>query len=461
MNCMKFDESISLYIDGQLDKIDQKEFEQHLENCEKCRKQYEQMKQIIEMTKDIELEELPKDYKKSLRQKLEQCNKDKSKNKSNIWKKYSLVAASLLVVITSAMLLSTTKYENLQEKNQIPYDEPRSAENQADRFSGNDKKSDSYTLKSEDKQEKSIGFTTKNTESSRGDKTKDDAVKIQEHAAGRNTENDNNEEKSIDFKSQDNIDGTNIDNNIISGEADKAPIKEDSIDNNKEVKSKRKLIKNVDLAIEVSDFDEAKKQIESHMQELGGFIENSSERVKSSQNAKNGDMVIRVPVKYIDNATKFIQDLGRTIRIDTSVDDITKNYLDVNSEVENLKIQEERLREVLKKAEKVEEILKIEDELRRIRTEINKKTQVLKKWDDLVQYSTIHLDIEQAFYSNNKIASNDDNIWNRAKEGFVLNINRIIHFFQNLFIGIISGLPVIIPTMILLWLLYIIYKRIK
>ena len=117
MNCTRFYECISLYIDNELNDIEMESFEKHLKECENCRVEYEEMLLITNLLKDVEEVELPEDYEKNLRQKLEVVEQVKKK-KIN-YKKITSFAAGIIVLITSITFLmenNNLRKENRQEK---------------------------------------------------------------------------------------------------------------------------------------------------------------------------------------------------------------------------------------------------------------------------------------------------------------------------------------------------------
>lgn len=104
MDCNRFNDLISLYIDNELSKEEEKIFLNHLDNCNNCKEKYEQMKMISDYLKDSEEVELPPGYNLKLREKL---SKEKSYNNKNKyrWKYISTIAATFLILITSVSLV--------------------------------------------------------------------------------------------------------------------------------------------------------------------------------------------------------------------------------------------------------------------------------------------------------------------------------------------------------------------
>ncbi len=68
--CADIHEMVSLYIDGQLDENERKQFEEHINNCESCSVEYEDILNIIKLCAEIEEEELPDGFGSELHQKL-------------------------------------------------------------------------------------------------------------------------------------------------------------------------------------------------------------------------------------------------------------------------------------------------------------------------------------------------------------------------------------------------------
>ena len=62
MKCREFEKLILDYIEKELEGEKRKEFIQHMEKCEKCRKMVEDFNYIIEMSRKIEVPPLPADF---------------------------------------------------------------------------------------------------------------------------------------------------------------------------------------------------------------------------------------------------------------------------------------------------------------------------------------------------------------------------------------------------------------
>lgn len=119
MNCDKFRENISYYIDNILDDNDRLEFEDHMNSCEQCKCEYEQMVILIDSLNSVEQVPLPDNYDETLRKKL---NNEKVKVKKK-WSRYMYIAASLAIVFFSVQNIDNLKTLDVQENPNIEVSE--------------------------------------------------------------------------------------------------------------------------------------------------------------------------------------------------------------------------------------------------------------------------------------------------------------------------------------------------
>ncbi|SHH88188.1 Putative zinc-finger [Caloranaerobacter azorensis DSM 13643] len=239
---------------------------------------------------------------------------------------------------------------------------------------------------------------------------------------------------------------------------DKGNVKQDKLE-------KRKIINEAYIELDIEDYDKVFNEIIDYVKSLGGFIEDSEVEHQNSdfkerkEPLKRGYLRIRIPSDKFEDAIKYIDGLGIIKRKSLTGRDVTQQYYDIENRVKNLKIQEERLREILRKAEKVEDILMIENELRRVRTEIDQNTSTLKKWDNLVSLATINVRLNEVETLNKRIKNVDKNIFEKSKEGFITTINNIINLFEKTIVFLITISPIIILIFILFMIAYFLYKK--
>ncbi len=442
MTCQEFREIISLYIDNELNKNEIKKLEMHIKDCPECMKEYEELKRIKELLADMPTAPLPDKFKDEVHQKLVDAKdeldnedaemevvtfKDKKEESSKKkirfnWKTLSAIAAVLLL-----MVISITGLDNLM-----------------------------MGIKSQEHATESAPRVRMEEDTGSADSN---FGMMSEKAVPEVAEAP---KEKIELTDNADLGGTNDSYNLV--------IEEERTENGMqqitESQSDRKIILNGFMQIDTEDYDMVQEGIINLVLSKGGFIQNSHtgykiyNREDPNKSLKSGNLTIRIPQIEFYNMYNEIQSLGIVVNESINSDDITKQYRDVNSEVENLKVQEKRLREILNKAKDVTEILEVERELNRVRGEINRLSGNLKNWDDLVQLSTIEVDLNEITFKDMQIQTIDeDNILERAKKGFIRTTNSMINLMEVLFITFVSYIPVLLVLAILLMMVYWIIRK--
>jgi hypothetical protein len=135
--------------------------------------------------------------------------------------------------------------------------------------------------------------------------------------------------------------------------------------------------------------------------------------------------------------------MGKLVNENISGNDITAEYRDTEARVDNLKIQEQSLKQLMTKANNVDEILRIETELNRVRTDIDINSGNLKRWDNLVQLSTIYIYMREL--KPEELKSVDvPGMWEKAYQGFIKAINNVVDGLQNIVILLVAAIPYLV-----------------
>ena len=209
----------------------------------------------------------------------------------------------------------------------------------------------------------------------------------------------------------------------------------------------RKVIKTASIEIEVKNFLTELDDIIVLTNNYGGFVTGSSVRVEN--NAKIGDLIIRVPADKFYVILSDIETKGEVKSKKVSGQDVTEEYIDLQARLDNAKVTEQRLLEILKKAETVDDILKIEEKLNGVRERIEQMMGRITYLENSVDLATININIHEPMPTIKRSSWFIDSL-KQALESLVNSISVIIIFFG-----------ILIPYIILLVIGYGIYKIIK
>lgn len=224
----------------------------------------------------------------------------------------------------------------------------------------------------------------------------------------------------------------------------------------------RHVIRNGSIELTVSDAREIISEIQSMAEDAGGMI--SSSNVYEMREGQYGaNLTLRIPENNFSRIMNELETLGKARNIQTGSDDVTMQYIDLESRLTNQKSQEERLVEILEMAETVEDVLEIERELNRVRGEIESMSAQLNRLEDLVSFATIHVNLREETIPKGEVTTGPfDNLGSRVIETFTGSINFILNATSILIIAFSAILPVlIILAAISLFIILIVRKLSK
>jgi hypothetical protein len=148
------------------------------------------------------------------------------------------------------------------------------------------------------------------------------------------------------------------------------------------------IIKNANMNIQVADFFLASQKIEAFASKYSGYVSNSNLN-SDSNNRQSGTITIRVPEIYYDAVVAELNLLGNVESKRASGEDVTEQYIDLESRKNNLEQYERRLVSMYKEADTFDELKWIESELSRVRVEIERVKGRERYIDNKAEMSTI------------------------------------------------------------------------
>ena len=211
------------------------------------------------------------------------------------------------------------------------------------------------------------------------------------------------------------------------------------------------------INMETIEFDKSISALEDLISKNQAYVENSSTSLGNyygTNSYRTAEYVIRVPKSNIDSFITETGSLGKVTNKEESKEDVTMHYRDTESRLNVLNIKEERILELLKKAEKMEDIIALENSLSDLIYQKESLTGVLKSLDNKVDFSTVTIYLEEV----QKISHQND-----MKTGFgqrILNaISDSLYRFRLSSEDLLIGLIYAFPTLIILVLIgFIGYK---
>lgn len=168
----------------------------------------------------------------------------------------------------------------------------------------------------------------------------------------------------------------------VSAEAAPAPTKTE------------KIIRTVSLSLTTRQFEDDLAKIQSNLTDLGGYVENS-DLSADARARRYASLRLRVPVEKLDGFLEDLQGIGYLVSMSESAEDVSEQYLDVETRLITQKAKMERLQALLEKAGSVEDLLQIETEIANTQYQLDSLTGALRGYDSKVNYATVWLTLNE------------------------------------------------------------------
>ncbi len=212
----------------------------------------------------------------------------------------------------------------------------------------------------------------------------------------------------------------------------------------------RKLIKTVDMNVETEEFDLLLRNVEQKVEELGGYLEQSNVyngSYTSNYRSRSADLTARVPSAKLDQFVTDVAEHSNVTRKNESVEDITLQYVDLESHKKALLAEQQSLLTMLEQAESIEDIITINAQLTDVRYQLESMESQLRTYDNKVDYSTVYLNIEEVEQYEPYAAKSTGE---RIRDGFTRNLHRVGDGVSNFFIELIISLPILFTLAVLI-----------
>lgn len=223
----------------------------------------------------------------------------------------------------------------------------------------------------------------------------------------------------------------------------------------------RKLIRNVSMNLETREFDALTKSISDAVTFFGGYIEQADVSGNSlywsgERSSRYSNITARIPENKLDAFLTEVSSQGNVTYKNESVQDVTLQYTDITSRKKTLQMEQERLWELLEKAESVDAVIALEARLSEVRYQLESIESQLRTLDNQIIYSTVYLSIQEV----QVLTSTDpDTIPVRIQKGLSRSFNTLKISSVDFLVWFISSLPILAVFAVLVFIAVIILKK--
>ncbi len=209
----------------------------------------------------------------------------------------------------------------------------------------------------------------------------------------------------------------------------------------------QKLIRTVSMNLETTEFDDLTFELEERAEEMGGYVQSLNESTSSGENGKRwANMTIRIPEERLDEFLDMVGDSANVTYIGESVEDVTLSYVDLETHIDELRLEQKTMENLLDDAETIEEVIAIQAQLTEIRYELESYESQLKVLENRVSYSTVYLYISEV---ERETPAAPATFGERVQTRFSESIYRLGRGLRNFAVGFLGYFPIIILVVVI------------
>lgn len=206
----------------------------------------------------------------------------------------------------------------------------------------------------------------------------------------------------------------------------------------------QKLIYTYNYSVETKEFDTFYEKISKKTSQLGGYIENSeTEGSVSDGTNRYATLTLRIPADQMDQMLSLLNTDSNITYQSRSSENVTLKYIDMESHLKALRTEQKTLLQLLEKADKLKDVIALQSQLTDIRYEIESYESQLRLYDNLVDYSTLYLNITEVERTTN-IATKKTSFFEEAFNKLSDNLYASGQWLRAAAIWVIGSMPFLI-----------------
>ena len=211
-----------------------------------------------------------------------------------------------------------------------------------------------------------------------------------------------------------------------------------------------KIIKSAAVSIEVAKgtFEESMAKVTKTAEALGGYVSTTESYSDEGGNLTSGRVIIRVPGEKFNTAIDDIKKAGELKSISITGQDVTQEYVDLESRLKNFEAQEKILLGLMDKSSNVTDSIEVQKELSNVQGEMEVIKGRMNYLDNLVGFSTLDVSIAEPAVVSPVEAGGFVNAVKRGVEGAVKVLNGLAFF-------LIAISPILVLAAIVLLIIWL------
>ena len=200
-----------------------------------------------------------------------------------------------------------------------------------------------------------------------------------------------------------------------------------------------KIIYTANLTLESKDYEAARSALDSALAEAGGYLESSSE-YSDVGSSRSVNLTFRVPEENYQSFLDAVAQAGNVTYKSQQADDVTTQYMDVETRLANLEAQRTRLQELQAQADNLSDLLQIETSLTDVQSQIESWQSQLDWYSNQVQQCTVYVNLNEV----QNYTPTDESFLGSVGAAFAQGWSNFVNGLQQLAVWLAGAWPVVL-----------------
>ena len=199
------------------------------------------------------------------------------------------------------------------------------------------------------------------------------------------------------------------------------------------------IIYTANLTLESKDYDTARAALDAALNDAGGYLESSSE-YSDVGSSRSVNLTFRVPEENYQSFLDAVAQAGNVTYKSQQADDVTTQYMDVETRLANLEAQRTRLQELQAQADNLSDLLQIETSLTDVQSQIESWQSQLDWYSNQVQQCTVYVNLSEV----QNYTPTDESFLGSVGAAFAQGWSNFVNGLQQLAVWLAGAWPVVL-----------------
>lgn len=212
---------------------------------------------------------------------------------------------------------------------------------------------------------------------------------------------------------------------------------------------------------ETENFDQERDTLKALVSEYEGYF--ASDLLTQDDGARCLTSEIRVPVEQLDAFVTALDDVGTTLSLESTAEDVAAYYYDAEARLQTQQAIAARLNQLIPEAQG-DELQTLNDQLEEAYAAIDELQKLLNRYDSDVSYATVHMTLwEKSQFAPEP--TKEPTLGERSRSGFRQSLHAVGEFFRDMVVSLAVIAPVagilIVVGIVVGVVIYVVRKKKK